>query len=158
MRRGSRLLEQVLAPSASAGFARFRRAGAYRRAGVLLNALALLIQIWLPVIHFPVPGTTPQVPAHRSVAAAVFGSELALCLAGAKEPTGSPVPAPAHKAPSCSICLALQHFKSLVPPTAAAVVSAPRLVEPPDLVAPPTTVALGFVDPTAQARAPPPTA
>jgi hypothetical protein len=142
--------------SATAGVAVFRRAGRLRNIAAFLAVVALLIQIWAPLVHPPLRIAVAEASALARTAF-LFGDKPALCLAGAKGRPGSPIHTPAHNPLSCPICFTAQDLAAFVPPAAFAVLANPQLAEPARFIAP-TLIVVRSLDPTAQPRAPPPTA
>jgi peptidoglycan/LPS O-acetylase OafA/YrhL len=153
MQKRLRPLDTPPSQSATAGVAVFRRTGRLRNIAAFLAALAVLIQIWLPLVHPPERIAIALAPTLARTAF-FFGDRLALCLAGAKERPGSPIHTPAL---SCPICLAAQHLTAFVPPAAGAVLANSLIAEPAGYIAP-TLIVVRPLDPTSQPRPPPPTA
>jgi hypothetical protein len=137
-----------------ADLAAFRRRGARRSGGMLLAALALLMQVWLPAVHAPLAVARSRAPAYARITAAFSGGRLALCLAGTKERSGSPLQAPAHRPLPCPLCFTAQDLESFIPPPAIAVAANLWLAGAPGFAAPAPIIARAL-DPAIQPRAPP---
>ena len=125
-----------------------------RPAGAWLGIFALLIQVWLPLVHHPALAAAGAPPAYAGDTA-LFGGEIALCLAplsGQPDPSGRPVPV--HKIPVCPICQAMHALGSFVPP--AGIVVAERPLPPvPVNAAHRVAVIARAANPATRPRAPP---
>jgi hypothetical protein len=135
------------------GLAAWRRAGALRKGAAFLGALALLVQLWLPLLHQPGAAMAGQSQAYTRMAA-FYGGKLVLCAASAKDPSGGTAPAPSHKPPPCPTCLTLQGLESFIPPAPITIAASPRQADPPDMIGTAPIIARSL-DPTSQPRAPP---
>jgi len=134
------------------GLALFRRVRALRGAGALLGAFALLVQVWLPVVHHPALAAAGGGSAQVRTAS-FLGDGLTLCLA-ARERSQPPGKAPSHGSTPCPICQTLQIIGSFVPPAGPVVVASLPLAMPGDAIAQAPLLA-GSPRPTSQPRAPP---
>jgi hypothetical protein len=138
--------------SVTTSFAAFRRAGQLRNIAAGLAALAVVIQIWVPLVHSPLRIVVTQASALARTS--FFGDKLALCLASTKERRDSPTQIPAHKPSSCPICFTSQELPGFVPPAARAVLANPPLTDTARFIAP-TLIVIRPLDPISQPRAPP---
>jgi hypothetical protein len=151
MRCRCSLRERRLAGCRDVDLAAFRRRGARRSSGLLLGALALLIQISLPTVHAPSAVARFQTAAS---ARAFFGGSLAFCLASGTERSRSPLQTPAEQPLPCPLCATAQDLESFIPPEPITIAANPWLAGVPGFVAPAPIVARAL-DPAIQPRAPP---
>ena len=90
------------------------------RCAVWLGVVALLVQVWLPLVHHPATLFAPD--GEETAAFAALVGEHALCIAATQtEQPRAPPPgkhAPDHHLPVCPICRVLHAAGAVAPPVA----------------------------------------